>query len=118
MVSVGAFPKTSARTKISHSPENARTSCQTLPFLIQYLSGGTRLLYARWAAGQVSGERESAMLLSCMRVYSLQTEHLLYISTDSVCLLIPSLGGLALSSFATLVAFADLLVYRVYCGIN
>ena len=90
-----------------------------LPFFIQYLSGGTRLLCARWAAGQVLGERKRAMLLSCMRVYSLQTEHPLYIFNGSVCLLIPSPGGFVPSSFyfAVLVAFAKLLlIYHVYCG--
>jgi len=61
-----------------------------LLFPIQYLSGGTRLLCARRAAGRVWGERKRAMVLSCMRVYSLQTEHPLYIPTDSVCVLIPS----------------------------
>ena len=92
-----------------------------LLFLIQYLTGGTRLLCAHWAAGQVLGERKGAMLLSWMRVYSLQTEHSLYISNSSVCLLIPSSGGFVPLSFyfATLVAFADLLLeYPVYCGIN
>lgn len=74
----------------------------------------------RWTAGRFLGKRKRAMMLGCMKAYSLQTEHTHVYALICICLLTPLLDKyLHLPLIATLVAFADLLLmYHAYHRIN
>lgn len=62
MVSACAFLTSSAKTKISNSPEDARTSCQALSFLPTTFLAERGCSVLRWASGRVLERGDDAEL--------------------------------------------------------